>query len=144
MAAGLDEKTQRIPAGTKLTTAEGSYRTSLRACQGGVRQRGDRAVRGEMPKQCDAVHSITLVSIASQSFCEWAQRPCWYHQWYIHLWHHLPHTLCTSDTTRSPHSVHYTDTTFSPHLHQVSLYYGCPSCFHWLLTDDDAVHRNVA
>ena len=51
---------------------------------------------------------------------------------FLHLWHHLPHTLCT------------TDTIFSPHRHQISLYYGCSSCFHWLLTDDDAVHRNVS
>ena len=48
----------------------------------------------------------------------------------LHFWHHFPHTLCT------------TDTTFSPHLHQISLYYGCPSCFHGLLTDDDAVRAS--
>ena len=59
------------------------------------------------------------------SSCSWSAKH--------HLWYHLPHTLCT------------TDTTFSPPFHQVSLYYGSPRCFHWLLTDDDdAVHPNVS
>ena len=75
----------------------------------------------------------------------------WHHP--LHYWQHNP-PLSTPLTPSSPHSLHFwhnlthtlctTDTTFSPHLHQVSPYCGCPSCLHWLLTDDDAVHRNVS
>ena len=57
------------------------------------------------------------------------------------IWHYLP-PLSANLTPSSP-TLCTTNTTISPHLHQVSLYYSCPCCFHWLLPDDDAVHRNV-
>ena len=60
----------------------------------------------------------------------------------LHYWQHLP--PLSTPLTPPPHTLCATGNTFSPHLHQISLYYGCPRCFHWLLTDDDAVHRNVS